>query len=333
MPHDRLLRFCWLIFLAGMLPVALPALGQESVGRAETPAAIAALGLSPEKNSALTHALNSHDYPVAEKLLLDEINLDPHSQRSGRLLSLLGRVYFLDKNYLNAAIAWKKSEAIAPLDPSAKFSLAMVYVEMGHPAWAEPLLQSLAKEDAKQALYPYWLGRLDYQAQHYDAAIAYFQKAISLDPGMARAYDNLGLCYFYQNLNTQALENYAKAIQLEKGSAHPSAWPHLNMAITLKFLGRNEEAEKELREAVRLNPELAQAQYQLGTVLEAEGHLDGAIAAFEEASRLDVNYAEPHYELARIYRKQGKAAAAKAEVDAYLKLHTAAHPSADPLVH
>lgn len=319
--------------LAGTPPAVHPALGQAVVDRAETPAAIAALGLSPEKSAALTHALNLRDYSSAEKILLDEVNPDPHSQRAGRLLSLLGRIYFLDKNYLNAAIAWKKSEAIAPLDPSAKFSLAMVYVEMGRPAWAQPVLESLAKDDAKQALYPYWLGRLDYQAQQYDAAIAYFQKAISLDPGMARAYDNLGLCYFYQNLNTKALESYAKAIELEKGSAHPSAWPHLNMAITLKFLGRNEEAEKELREAVRLNPAMAQAQYQLGTVLEAGDHTDAAIAALQEAIRLDANYAEPHYELARIYRKQGKGAAAKAEVDAYLKLHTAAHPSNDPLVH
>lgn len=316
-----------------MLSVARPGLGQVGVDSPETPAAIAALRLSPEKNSALTDVLTSRDYLAAEKLLLDEVNLDPHSLRASRLLSLLGRVYFLDKNYLNAAIAWKKSETIAPLDPSAKFSLAMVYVEMGHPAWAQPVLQSLAKEDAKQALYPYWLGRLDYQAQHYDAAIAYFGQAILLDRGMARAYDNLGLCYFYQNLNTLALENYARAIQLEKGSAHPSAWPHLNMAITLKFLGRVEEAEKELREAVRLNPELPQAQYQLGTVLSAEDHLDSAIASLKEASRLDANYAEPHYEMARIYRKQGKTAAAKAEVDAYVKLHTADHPSGDPLVH
>ena len=333
MPHNRLLQCCWLVLLAGTIPAVHPVLGQVVADRAETPAAIAALGLSPEKNSALTHSLNSRDYPAAEKLLLDEVNADPHSQRAGRLLSLLGRVYFLDKNYLNAAIAWKKSEVIAPLEPSAKFSLAMVYVEMGHPAWAMPVLESLAKDDVKQALYPYWLGRLDYQAQHYDAAIAYFQKAISLDPGMARAYDNLGLCYFYQNLNAKALENFAKAIELEKGSAHPSAWPHLNMAITLKFLGRNEEAEKELREAVRLNPEMAQAHYQLGTVLEAEDHTDAAITALQEAIRLDANYAEPHYELARIYRKQGKSAAAKAEVDAYLKLHTAAHSSDDPLVH
>ncbi len=322
-----------MILLAPMFPVVLPVLGQVLTERAETPAAVAALGLSPEKNAALTQSLNSRDYPAAEKLLLDEVNSDPHSQRAGHLLSLLGRVYFLDKNYLNAAIAWKKSESIAPLDPSAKFSLAMVYVEMGHPAWAEPVLESLAKEDAKQALYPYWLGRLDYQAQRYDAAIAYFQKAIALDPGMARAYDNLGLCYFYQNQNTLALDSYAKAIQLEKGSAHPSAWPHLNMAITLRFLGRNEEAEKELREAARLDPAMAQVQYELGAVLEAEDHTDGAIAALTEAIRLDANYAEPHYELARIYRKQGKSEAAKAEVDTYLKLHTAAHPSADPRVH
>ena len=69
----------------------------------------------------------------------------------------------------------------------------MVYVHVGHPEWARAALESLAAENPKDALYPYWLGRLDYDGHEYDGAIRHFQRAIELDPRMARAYDNLGL--------------------------------------------------------------------------------------------------------------------------------------------
>src|ERR1035441_9032171 len=175
---------------------------------------IASLGLAGEKASQLRQAIDAHDYPTAERLLLNEINPDPHSPRAAQLLAFAGRVYFLGQDYLNAAIAWKKSDAIVPLPPSLQFSLAMVYIHLAHPDWARGILQSLAAKEKNNALYPYWLGRLEYDAQHYNEAMAYFRQAIALDSGMARAYDNLGLCYFYQNENELAVENYNKAIDL-----------------------------------------------------------------------------------------------------------------------
>jgi tetratricopeptide (TPR) repeat protein len=294
---------------------------------------IASLELAPTETSSLSVALETRDYGAAEKILLDAINHDPHSLRAARLLSFAGRVYFLNQDYLNAAIAWKKSEAIAALDPSARFSLAMVYIYLKRPAWALPVLQALAADYPKVALYPYWLGRLDYDAQHYSSAIAHFQQALSIDPNMARAYNNLGLCYYYQNNTTLAIESYRKAIDLDRQSPKPSAWPHLNLAVTLQFLNRRDEAEAQLREALRLDPALAPAQYQLGMVLEATNRLDRAVAALLAAARLDAGYAEPHFALARIYRKQGRKDLAQQEVDKYKRLHSKAISTVDPKVH
>ena len=114
----------------------------------------------------------------------------------------------------------------------------MAYIRMSHPDWARPVLESLAAQNEKEALYPYWLGRLDYDGHLYNNAIRHFQHAIELDPAMARAYDNLGLCYYYQNQNELAVKSYEKAIELGRGSEHPSAWPYLNLAITQQFLNR-----------------------------------------------------------------------------------------------
>ena len=115
------------------------------------------------------------------------------------------------------------------LSPALKFSLAMAYIQMSHPDWARKVLEELAAANPKEALYPYWLGRLDYDGHEYNRAIRRFKQAIELAPAMARAYDNLGLCYYYQNQNDLAVQNYRKAIELDRGSEHPSAWPYLNL--------------------------------------------------------------------------------------------------------
>ncbi len=261
---------------------------------------IDSLQLAPEVANQLQRAVSEHDYVTAETLLLPEIEHDPHSARSARLLAYAGSIYFQNKDYVNAAIAWKKAEAIAPLEPSLRLSLAMAYVHMAHPDWARAVLESLAAENDKEALYPY--------------------------PQMARAYDNLGLCYFYQNQNGLAVTNYEKAIALDRGSEHPSPWPYLNIAITQQFLNQLPDAEKNLREAIRLDPAFAKAHFQLGTVLEDLQRPEQALKELRDAARLDPAYPEPHMAMARVLHKLGQEAPARDEVQTYLRLHPHSTP-------
>src|ERR1700722_6485073 len=117
--------------------LALHSYGQDVTDEGKPPVSAAgSLGFTPARSIDLQRALDAHDYVAAEKLLLSEIDSDPHSARAARLLNFAGSVYFLNHDYLNAAIAWKKSEAIAPLDPRLKFSLAMAYLRMSRPDWA-----------------------------------------------------------------------------------------------------------------------------------------------------------------------------------------------------
>jgi tetratricopeptide (TPR) repeat protein len=293
-----------------------------------TPSAspIASLQLTPEIATQLQTAVDGHEYITAEKLLLPEIEHDTQSVRGARLLAYIGTIYFLNHDYLNAAVAWKKSEAIAPLQPDLRFSEAMVYVHMGHPEWARTTLKSLAAEHPRDALYPYWLGRLDYDGHEYKGAIQHFQRAVELDPHLARAYDNLGLSYFYENQNDLAVASYEKAIALNTEAGHPSPWPHLNLAITQQFLNQLSQAEANLREALRLDPGFAKAHFQLGTVLEDLHQLKAALEELKEAARLEPTYPEPHMALARIYHKMGQEAEARDEVKTYLRLHPHSAP-------
>ncbi len=310
-----------LVFIAlAVLSLSAPLRGQTAEEPVPPAPMLDSLQLPPVTIRDLEHSLAQHDYVAAEKLLLPEIERDPHSPRTARLLALVGTVYFRNQDYLNAAVAWKKSATITPLDPRLQFLLAMAYVRISHPDWAIPLLQSLAAADPKAALYPYWLGRLDYDAHRYEDAIRHFQHSIELDPSMSRAYDNLGLCYFYENKNDLAIANYQKAIDLDRASGPQSPWPYLNLAIAQQFLNRPADAEHNLREALRLDPALAKAHFQLGTLLDDLQKPEEALTELREAARLDPSYPEPHMAMARLLHRLGREPQAREEIQIYLRL-------------
>jgi len=328
MPTRGLFAYRSILLAPVLLALSANAFSQSAPEEPAPPSASTAnLPLSVPRIAELEHALNAHDYVTAEKILLAEIDRASQPSARSHLLELAGTVYFLNHDDLNAAIAWKKAETIAPLDSHLKFSLAMAYVRIHHPEWARAVLDSLRRTYPEDALYPFWLGRLNYDGHDYDGAIRSFLHATELDPHMARAWDNLGLCYYYQNRNTEAVASYNRAIELERSLPHPSPWPFLNLAVTQQFLNQLPDAEANLRRALELDSRLAPAHFQLGTVLEDEGRNQDAVIELLAAISIDQTYAEPHMALARVYRKLGRDEEARREVKMYLQLHPHSTPS------
>jgi len=262
-------------------------------------------------------ALNARNYSRAEELLAGAIDKNP---KSSELLTLVGGIFFLDGKYLNCAIAMKKAEALTPLDERNRFTLAMSYVLLKRSDWARPELEKLAAGHPQNALYPYWVARLDYDASQYPAAIAGLQKALRLDPGFVRAHDNLGLCYEALGKYAEATESYEEAVRLNRKTPRGSPWPPLNLAVLLSKLGQMEEVEAYLKESLRYDPGFAQAHYQLGVLLEKEQKPSEAIQELNQAAALDRTYPEPHYALARIYRKAGEREKSDTCLKTFLKL-------------
>jgi tetratricopeptide (TPR) repeat protein len=276
--------------------------------------------LAPALRAEVEAALQKRDFKQAETLLVNEINRQPNTPAAAKLLTFVAGLFFLDGDFLNAAIAYKKAEKIAPLDERSRFTLAMAYIRLQRQSWAAPELERLTKEFPNNALYWYWLARIDYDANKYDQAVIKLNKVIALDPTMMRAYDNLGLCYDHLSNPEAAQKSYRKAIELNRAQANPSAWPQVNLAGLL--IGKNEleEARKLLVEALRYDPKLPQAHYNLGQILEKQGKPAEAIAALNQAIILDPNYPEPHYTLSRIYQKQGDQEKAQRALEMFKKL-------------
>jgi tetratricopeptide (TPR) repeat protein len=255
-----------------------------------------------ERSARITAALRERDYETAETLLLEAAEANP---RSADVLRVLGGVFFLRGHPLNAAIAFKKAEAIEPLDERSRFTLVMAYVALGHRDWARPELAKLAGAAPANALYPYWTARLDYDDGQYATAVKSLQRALELDPRSTKAYDNLGLCYEALGRFDEARKSWEEAIRLNGEQRAKSPWPALNLGLLLTRLDRLDEAEARFRESLASDPRFPQAHYHLGITLEKKGRLPEATAELEEAARLDPAYPEPQYALSRLYRRAG----------------------------
>lgn len=322
------------IFLGTRLPIPLSA--QDRIPQQENPAPqgaspdLSGLLLTDVRRLELEDAFRRRDYKRAESILVDEAEKDPKSIRTANLLVLAGGIFFLDGEFENSVIAWKKAEAIAPLDDRSKFTLAMAEIKLNHRDWARQELDKLATAHPQDSLYLYWLARLDYDTRNYPAAITRLQTVLELDPKMMRAYDTLGLCYDYLGKFEEAIKTYDRAVELNRLQSKPSPWPHVDRAISLISLNRLVEAEKNLREALTYDSRLPQAHYQLGRVLEMQGGYQAAVQSLNQAIELNPSYPEPHYLLGRIYHRLGEDQLSKKEIAQFQELKKAseAQPAA-----
>jgi tetratricopeptide (TPR) repeat protein len=303
------------LFIAGNL------LAQESP-TAETSAPELTSGLQSSLQPAirvqLEQALRSRDYARAEVLLADEIGRDP---KRADLLKLLGHIFFLDGKFLNCAVAMKKADALKGLDEAGRFLLAMSYVRLGRREWSRPELLKLEQSRPDKAIYPYWIGRLEYLDQRFQAAVTRYRQALKLDSRFVRGWDNLGLAYEALGQQEEAIHSYEEATRLNRENlAAASFWPPLNLGSLMLKLDRLSEAGTYLKESLKYDPKSAKTRYRLALLFEKQGKLEDAVSQLKESAATDSSYPEPHYALNRIYRKQGQLRSAQAALEAFQKL-------------
>jgi tetratricopeptide (TPR) repeat protein len=316
------------------LAMTIIALAQPPRAAAPSPESAAALTteppLDPVGRAAYKAAIERRDYTKAESILVNAINsetaTDPKSKRAAQLLLAAAELFFLNGEWLNTAISLKKVEAIQALGERTRFTLAMAYIRLSRVDWARSELAKLSREFPKNALYLYWQGRLDYDAQQYTDAIAKYERVIALDPDMMRAYDNLGLCYDYLGRFDEAVKYFSRAVELNRKQPQPSPWPHLNLGITLLSQNKIPEAISSISEALRYNNRLPQAHYQLGLALEKQGKTIEAISEFIQAVEFDATYPEPHYNLGLLYQKLGEKEKAQSAFATFQQLKQTVKP-------
>lgn len=117
--------------------------------------------------------------------------------------------------------------------------------------------------------------------QHeYEASIAEWQKAMTLDASDPRAHNNLGIALAAAGRLTDAVAEYRKSLELNANSSLTED----NLGSALAQEGNLAEAQQHFARALDINPDNTSAEVNLGNTLAAEGgHTQDAIEILEKA--------------------------------------------------
>jgi tetratricopeptide (TPR) repeat protein len=143
---------------------------------------------------------------------------------------------------------------IDPVEPKIRFQLGVELYGMKRYAEAETELNKARDLDPKEAGVWYYLGRVAFYGRNDDmAALAAFEKAAALEPWHITYVQ-------YRGIAKVQLRNYHAGIQdltavIAKRPTRALAYFHRGRAYWA--LGREEEAEQDFAQAVRLDPDLA----------------------------------------------------------------------------
>jgi TolB-like protein/Tfp pilus assembly protein PilF len=168
--------------------------------------------------------------------------------------------------------------------------------------------------------YEYYLrGRGHYRRRtrdDFESAREMFQNAIEIDSGYALAWAGLADTYteFWRNYESteenliQAEEASRQAVELDPNLAEA----HASRGFAQGQRRRYEEAAAAFRRAMELNPRLFEAYYYYGTVAFSAGRLETAAEMFERATEVAPDEIRALQLLPQIYTRLGREAAAAA---------------------
>ena len=267
---------------------------------------------SPQREQALA-ALDARDY----KRLQQVVTTIPDSGKGAQMLPLKGAIAFLASDMSGAARYFQTANQLLPLTETDAFTWAMALVKLGNNDGSRAIISKLLAAHSGNALYSYWLGKIDYDQRRYDDAIVQLHETLKLDPASARAWDSLGLAYDMQGKADEAQTALGKAVVLNRALDHPSPWPPHDLGYLLLRVNHPAEAETLLSESLRYDPALYEAHYHLGRALEKEGRDESAIEQYKLAVAADQSGAEACYSLAILFRKLNRTAEATQMFDEY----------------
>ena len=169
----------------------------------------------------------------------------------------------------------------APQSAPAHDQLAWVLLQKKQPDAALVEVQEALRLDPKSSWYRMRLAAISRLKDDPRTAAAEYRRIIQADPTYAPARLQLAWTLYGLKDNAGALAEAREAVRLDS-----SGETHFLLATVLDQSGQEDEAYREYKEALRLDPENPSAHNDLGVLLLRRGDVAGAIAEFREALRL-----------------------------------------------
>jgi tetratricopeptide (TPR) repeat protein len=206
-----------------------------------------------------------------------------------------------------------------PKNVEARLLLGSLLAERGDRAGALEQLTEGVRLTPRSAEAQNALGEAYNRFNEPKTARIYFEKAVALDPGFAAAQVNLGLVLLQASEYIASTEHFEKAVRTF-GSKPDAAYPQYLWAKALAALNDPKNAVQHLEQAVKLNPDMAEAWADLGQQRKLVQDDAGALLAEKRAVQLNPDDEIARYRLGAEYLRQDQVKLALEQLQAAVRL-------------
>jgi Flp pilus assembly protein TadD len=129
-----------------------------------------------------------------------------------------------------------------------------------------------------------------------------WEDTVAKSPGSARVHQNLGISLGRAGRHVEAQRELREAIRIKPDDP----WAHMELSRELRDAGRGDEALEQARTALELKPNSPTANNNLGLTLGAAGRPEQAVAYLQKAILLKPDFLEACNNLAGVYGMLGR---------------------------
>jgi tetratricopeptide (TPR) repeat protein len=241
------------------------------------------------------------------------------SERAELLVRSAAEVYLSGDGADSAARSLSRKQRIEGAD--ALVLLAVILGARGEDAQALQTVQRAVALSPEHFDAQFTLGRALYSVGDSAAAVKAFRAAVKLKPDDAKALFFLATTLEGAGDSEAALIAYRDLARRQPQAAEG----HLGLGVLLIKRGGAEvdKGIEELKTAVRIDPNLYEAQVTLGRALLTQKLTAEAVEHLRRAAELAPRNPEPHYQLALAYRRLGLNDKAVEETEIVKRIHEA----------
>ena len=206
------------------------------------------------------------------------------------ILTNIVLTYERNKVWKSDYTLWGDSVKKSPNKPRPLNNYGKALADTGHASEALAYYDKAIKVNPRFYAAYYNRGNARLNLIDYKGAVADYEETLSINPNYPDAYYNLGNVLSRQGKMVEAVTCLKEAIRLNPRSAEYQN----NLGYVLAMEGNEGEAITHFREALMLKPDLVDAHNNLGSALLHEGRLGEAIESYSEALRIN-----PEFKLAK----------------------------------
>ena len=125
-----------------------------------------------------------------------------------------------------------------------------------------------------------------YHAGKTDQALEALETLTSKFPTVATLFNIQGVCYADRQQFDAAVQSYQQALQIQPDYTEAQ----YNLSVAFNNIGQLDKAIVSYKKTLKIKPNYPEAHYNLGVILNTQGQLSAAISCYRHAIKFKPNY-------------------------------------------